>query len=260
MDALAEMVIRIDPISGLQDPVSSIESPLSASTGIGINAAGYLFAGARNRDLGVLLGIDPLTGQQTTVLSGVSTSFRDIAVDAVGRVLVAGFGNGIFRIDPAGGTSTLVTSALSQPWGITIEASGEILVTNDDALVRVDPVTGEFAIVSSGGDFSSPRGIGVFHTLYCDDEVDNDGDGVVDLADPGCSGAADASEVGTGACDDGSDNDGDGRTDLADPDCKDPYDSSEAAPPPPPGCGFGPELLLPLLWLTIRGRAPRRPR
>lgn len=50
----------------------------------------------------------------------------------------------------------------------------------------------------------------------CVDEVDNDGDGSADLADPGCSSASDASERDPGfVCDDGVDNDGDGRVDYA---------------------------------------------
>jgi hypothetical protein len=51
--------------------------------------------------------------------------------------------------------------------------------------------------------------------LACDDDIDNDKDGFVDLDDPGCADAADDSERGTGLpCDDGADNDGDGRIDF----------------------------------------------
>lgn len=42
----------------------------------------------------------------------------------------------------------------------------------------------------------------------CDDNIDNDGDGLVDLDDPDCQ-----------TCNDGIDNDGDGLTDGKDPDC-----------------------------------------
>jgi hypothetical protein len=63
----------------------------------------------------------------------------------------------------------------------------------------------------------------------CSNGVDDDGDGLADLADPGCDDAADASERSPLlACDDGVDNDTDGRTDHApdpgqgDPGCRDP--------------------------------------
>jgi hypothetical protein len=58
----------------------------------------------------------------------------------------------------------------------------------------------------------------------CRDQRDNDGDGRVDLADPGCTGADDDDEVDPPMpplCSDGMDNDEDGRVDYpADPDCE----------------------------------------
>jgi glutamine amidotransferase-like uncharacterized protein len=53
----------------------------------------------------------------------------------------------------------------------------------------------------------------------CDDGIDNDGDGLVDLADPGCDSVQDNSELGDNECDDGIDNDGDGSVDTADSGC-----------------------------------------
>jgi subtilisin family serine protease len=52
-------------------------------------------------------------------------------------------------------------------------------------------------------------------TIACENGVDDDGDGLTDLADPGCANAADDSELGA-ACDDDVDNDGDGSTDFPD--------------------------------------------
>jgi subtilisin family serine protease len=58
-------------------------------------------------------------------------------------------------------------------------------------------------------------------TVACDNGLDDDGDGLVDLADPGCSDAADDSELGSVQCDDALDNDGDGYFDFPDdPGCK----------------------------------------
>ncbi|MCA9543665.1 MAG: hypothetical protein KC613_04725 [Myxococcales bacterium] len=57
----------------------------------------------------------------------------------------------------------------------------------------------------------------------CRNGVDDDGDGAVDLLDPGCEGPEDADEVDPAdapACANGLDDDGDGQTDYpADPDC-----------------------------------------
>jgi hypothetical protein len=69
-------------------------------------------------------------------------------------------------------------------------------------------------------------------TLACDNGLDDDGDGLIDLADPGCADVADDSEQeATLACDNGLDDDGDGLIDLLDPGCSDPGDSTEVDVP-----------------------------
>jgi hypothetical protein len=71
----------------------------------------------------------------------------------------------------------------------------------------------------------------------CSNSQDDDGDGLVDLADPGCSGSLDNDEYNAPppACSNSKDDDGDGHVDLADPGCSGPQDNDEYnAPPPPP--------------------------
>ena len=132
----------------------------------------------------------------------------------------------------------------------------------------------------------------------CNDGVDNDGDGFVDLADVGCTSADDLSEApecsdgrdndGDGffdfsggdpgcasplgasedpACDDGFDNDGDGTRDadgggtgLADAACFGVASNVAETVAPPTGCGIGPELalLVPLLAGLRRRRRAAR--
>lgn len=55
----------------------------------------------------------------------------------------------------------------------------------------------------------------------CQNGLDDDGDGLVDAADPGCESALDGDESGSQptGCSDGADNDRDGWRDGADPDC-----------------------------------------
>src|SRR5204862_1932912 len=67
------------------------------------------------------------------------------------------------------------------------------------------------------------------------------------LADPGCSGPADTSEQSTNECDNGIDDDGDGRIDVrlggaGDPGCASPGDSSELDPTLPCDNGFDDDL------------------
>lgn len=72
----------------------------------------------------------------------------------------------------------------------------------------------------------------------CSNGVDDDGDGLIDLADPGCSGLADDDEsnpppASASACSNGIDDDGDGFVDSNDPNCHtdgDPSNSSSYNP------------------------------
>jgi len=73
----------------------------------------------------------------------------------------------------------------------------------------------------------------------CSDGLDNDGDGLVDLADPDCVSALDNDESGSSGipeCMDGLDNDGDGFVDMADPDCSHPFDDDESGSSGVPEC------------------------
>lgn len=74
----------------------------------------------------------------------------------------------------------------------------------------------------------------------CGDVIDNDGDGLIDLFDPGCSNAQDDSEAPDpqARCANGVDDDGDGKIDLADPGCTNAQDDSES-PDPPTQCANG---------------------
>jgi hypothetical protein len=62
----------------------------------------------------------------------------------------------------------------------------------------------------------------------CGDGADNDGDGFIDSADPGCfEGVAESPDPNFSACNDRVDNDGDGRVDLEDVGCDDEDDVEE---------------------------------
>jgi hypothetical protein len=105
----------------------------------------------------------------------------------------------------------------------------------------------------------------------CADRKDNDGDGKIDLADPGCVNSADNDETDPPApppppaaqCADGNDNDGDGKIDVADPGCVSTTDNDETDPPPlvfvlvpatPAATPSGPRLLSPFPIVRVRGR------
>ncbi|MFH1405645.1 MAG: Ig-like domain-containing protein [Nanoarchaeota archaeon] len=76
----------------------------------------------------------------------------------------------------------------------------------------------------------------------CSDGKDNDGDGFIDLNDPGCEDLSDDDETDSSyvpQCRDGIDNDGDGFIDLNDPGCEDLSDDDETNSSYVPQCRDG---------------------
>lgn len=75
----------------------------------------------------------------------------------------------------------------------------------------------------------TPDGSFPFNVPACQDGLDNDSDGLIDLNDAGCANASDTSEVDAPtACNDGVDNDSDGAIDYsADTGCSSTIDTSE---------------------------------
>lgn len=89
------------------------------------------------------------------------------------------------------------------------------------------------------GNSTPERDSGVI--TQCADTIDNDGDGLVDLDDPGCDAPSDDDETDAviAQCADGVDNDDDGLIDLQDPACASAEDDDESDDPPVPQCNNG---------------------
>jgi hypothetical protein len=113
-------------------------------------------------------------------------------------------------------------------WYPTTDGGGFSLVIRDATADRAvwDTAAGWRASTFSNG---SP---GAAELRACADGIDNDGDTLVDLADPGCASASQDHE--DPACNDGVDNDGDLAIDLADAQCSSASEPSESANPVDP--------------------------
>ncbi len=200
-------------------------------------------------------------------------TWRDLAWEMPGSLVAVGrhgtLGEGVFRIDTADGTVTALStdSAWIQPEGIAVGADGALYVADsgtctasgcsDGVVARVDPSSGARSVVRSGI-FGGTLQIDVVRALpiACNDGIDDDGDGLADLDDPGCRNETWTTE--SPACDNDLDDDNDGRIDWdggpaggePDPQCVDrPWRKTESASS---RCGLGAELalLVPLLaWL-----------
>lgn len=100
--------------------------------------------------------------------------------------------------------------------GHPVDGPGEVMYVGFDCCTLInrspspDDITGAQIVYGPSAD------------VVCDNGVDDDGDGRIDLDDPGCDDAADNDERSAAlACDDGLDNDGDGRSDY------DPYTAAD---------------------------------
>ena len=174
------------------------------------------------------------TGQVGLVLLGGS-----------GQALVAAWSNNvsgtfyIYRYIGGVNQGNLTTATSSLQVGDVIEAEltdGTINARVNGTIVasvaNTTPLTsgrpGFETYLTGGGLDDWEAGTSLAVLVACNDGLDNDGDGLVDLADPGCLNAADTSELNASvACDDGLDNDADSLIDLADPGCVNAADPSE---------------------------------
>ena len=99
-----------------------------------------------------IIRIDPTTGVQTQVAVGL---FYDFAIGADGR-LYATAGDSVLRIDPADGSTSVLTSGgiLLSARSIVVAADGRVYVSTPttgggSAIVGVDPATGAQQLVAS---------------------------------------------------------------------------------------------------------------
>ncbi|MGB5809513.1 MAG: hypothetical protein WBG86_03225, partial [Polyangiales bacterium] len=95
----------------------------------------------------------------------------------------------------------------------------------------------------------------------CSDGVDNDADGLIDMADPGCEDSS--SNVENPQCSDGYDNDADGLIDMADDECDAPHTDNEGGASGdcragPTGPIHGGTLLLWVVALALGTRYKRK--
>ena len=100
------------------------------------------------------------------------------------------------------------------------EPYGEETQTCVEEVVVVAPagVPGE-AVVSLFNGHGATQDFRFTYLGWCEDGLDNDGDGLADGDDPGCAGTDGGSE--SGPCENAEDDDGDGWIDLFDPGCGD---------------------------------------
>ncbi len=127
--------------------------------------------GDRTRVSGSGVGAGPAFGGPAGIALGPSNS---LIVTTVSTYEIAGFNVGdVYRVDLATGDRTTLSSSflgigtgpdLFRPVSVVINANGQILVTDVDGILTIDPLTGNRSLLSNddvgtGPDFSTPLGM-----------------------------------------------------------------------------------------------------
>jgi len=182
------LLFKVDPTTGVRTVVSDFndtsQGPLGVNpSGVAVRAGDILVtdAGVGYSDIDSLFKVDPATGART-ILSNFSNPSQGptglnpyaITVDASGNILVADIDAGtssrglLFKVDPATGVRTVLSDFSNatqgtlgqQPYGVTVDASGDILVANPRNgpelafLFKVNPITGVRTVLSNFSDTS----------------------------------------------------------------------------------------------------------
>jgi Ca2+-binding RTX toxin-like protein len=187
-------LIRVDPASGQQTPLSSnltsFQKLFVDPVGVARSASGTLYVTDRSAfgGSGGVIGVDPDTGQETPVANNsTSTSAAlfahptGIAIESSGTILVAdpdspvpsaGPDGAVIAVDPGKGTQKLVTSnqnsqtdLFGDPLGVAIETPGTLLVANrapsadSTGVILVNRSSGQQYALSTDASFVAPTAI-----------------------------------------------------------------------------------------------------
>jgi virginiamycin B lyase len=117
--------------------------------------------------LGLLVRLDPATGETKTYYPPDTPSVKGLAVDAQDNVWFAGYqGNRLGRLDPKTGTFKLYRppTGFATPYGLALDKkAGYVWFAdlNGNNVTRFDPKTEQFAEYPIPSSNASPRFIGV---------------------------------------------------------------------------------------------------
>jgi hypothetical protein len=215
-DFTAWELMRIDGLSGDRSILSSslrgsgpaLAAPEGVSTGPG---GKIVLANLLDRSV---LEIDPTTGDRSVVSGCVDAACssevgsgptflgpRFVAFGVAGAMLVGDRAsdsvNAVVEVDPATGDRSIVSGCedptcatvrgsgptLSTVFGIAVEASGDVVVANSYALIRIDPTTGNRTVLSGCTDASCTAQIGSGPAFGRPEELMRDGLGGFLVAD-----------------------------------------------------------------------------
>jgi streptogramin lyase len=168
---------KVNPTNGQQTLIATDTTYQTMSTPydalIGPNGMIYATDGSTRH----ILSINPSSGALAVVTTFPSPSFfGDLAINSQGNLLVADQGlHGVYKVNPTNGSTSLLAS-IPTPFGITLDHSGNILVSDlSNTIYEINGSSGNVSTVSSGNLLSLPRGLAVDSAGNID-VVDQDND------------------------------------------------------------------------------------
>jgi len=205
--------------------------------------------------LQLLSDVTPLTDAGRTNLANIRTRLNTLKTQVAQDPPACSYSiSPTSQPAPAGGGSggTTVTTTSACAWTAVSQSLPWLTVTSGTGgtgtgfvAMTATPNTGPArtgTVLVAGQTFTVTQGAGAGDpVVQCNDGLDNDSDGLIDLADPGCLSATDTTEDTNppiAQCANGIDDDGDSLIDLADPGCTSSTDTDETnIVPPGPGVG-----------------------
>ncbi len=114
---------------------------------------------------GFIIRVDPKTGEQVVISSGVHLQMPfEPVIDPTGQIIVSDSGR-LIRVNPQTGAQTIVADQsrgpLGRPYGIAINRDGNIIVANLEAIVQVDPVSGQVETLLAGDKSFHPLAVAI---------------------------------------------------------------------------------------------------
>jgi hypothetical protein len=201
-----DLEVLIDAVEG---GVPLIEADLIRAEAVAVCSAGTVTYSTASEIVNLVIGgQDPLSGPLNELIDQIAEAIEPLAPLADIEI------DTDVPTDDGTGVDALVVTLLS--------------AMGDPPLAEIRIGHAEVSGVACGGG----------DTPECADSADNDGDGVIDTADPGCHSDGDPTNPDTfdptddsegPACADKFDNDGDGVIDAADPGCHTDGDATNAA-------------------------------
>lgn len=164
IDALSGYVLRVDPIAGTSSVVAAggyLTSPYYVDVAPDGNLVVADTSGSNS-----LVQVNPVTGAQTLLAMGTvpGTVWFGVGVKPGGFAFVVDeYSAGVLQVDLTAGTNSIIAQGgnMVTPFGLHLDNSGNVLVTDWDngsgtsRVIRIDPLTGNQTVVSSGDNIVS---------------------------------------------------------------------------------------------------------